>query len=166
MAYGIYSIIGVILFLITFKYTKERVGSISSTTRQKVPIAESLKSLLKNKYWIIIFVYSIVQTIGIIVTNTSTVYYAKYIFGDENIVKYFTVTNFIPVILGVVFLMPFLIEKYGKRNVGIMGRIIYIISTFIIIFAGNDFTIVMIGNIIRGFSGSFNCAAGWAFSQI
>ena len=163
MAYGTYSIIGVILFLITFKYTKERVGSISSTTRQKVPISESLKSLLKNKYWIIIFVYTIVQTIGIIVTNTSTVYYAKYIFGDENIVKYFTVTNFVPVILGVVFLMPFLVEKYGKRNVGIIGRIISIISTFIIIFAGNDFTIVMIGNIIRGFSVSFHCAAGWAF---
>lgn len=163
MAYGTYSIIGVILFLITFKYTKERVGSISSTTRQKVPISESLKSLLKNKYWIIIFVYSIVQTIGIIVTNTSTVYYAKYIFGDENIVKYFTVTNLVPVILGVVFLMPFLVEKYGKRNVGIMGRIISIISTLIIVFAGNDFTMVMIGSIIRGFSGSFHCAAGWAF---
>lgn len=163
MTYATYSVIGVILFLITFKYTKERVGVISNTTKQKVPVKESLKSLLKNKYWIIIFVYSIVQTIGIIVTNTSTVYYAKYIFGDENIVKYFTVTGLVPVILGVVFLMPFLVEKYGKRNVGIIGRIISIISTFIIIFAGNDFTIVMIGSIIRGFSGSFHCAAGWAF---
>lgn len=163
MAYGTYSVIGVILFLITFKYTRERVGSISSTTRQKVSISESLKSLLKNKYWIIIFAYSIVQTIGIIVANTSTVYYAKYIFGDESIVKYFTVTNLVPIILAVVFLMPFLVEKYGKRNVGIMGRIISIISTLIIVFAGNNFTIVMIGSIIRGFSASFHCAAGWAF---
>lgn len=163
MAYGTYSVIGVILFLITFKYTRERVGSISSTTRQKVSISESLKSLLKNKYWIIIFAYSIVQTIGIIVANTSTVYYAKYIFGYESIVKYFTVTNLVPIILAVVFLMPFLVEKYGKRNVGIMGRIISIISTLIIVFAGNNFTIVMIGSIIRGFSASFHCAAGWAF---
>ena len=163
MAYGTYSVIGVILFLITFKYTRERVGSISSTTRQKVSISESLKSLLKNKYWIIIFAYSIVQTIGIIVANTSTVYYDKYIFGDESIVKYFTVTNLVPIILAVVFLMPFLVEKYGKRNVGIMGRIISIISTLIIVFAGNNFTIVMIGSIIRGFSASFHCAAGWAF---
>ena len=163
MAYGTYSVIGVILFLITFKYTRERVGSISSKNRKKVSISESLKSLLKNKYWIIIFAYSIVQTIGIIVANTSTVYYAKYIFGDESIVKYFTVTNLVPIILAVVFLMPFLVEKYGKRNVGIMGRIISIISTLIIVFAGNNFTIVMIGSIIRGFSASFHCAAGWAF---
>lgn len=163
MAYATYSVIGIILFLITFKFTKERVGIISNTTKQKVPVKESLKSLFQNKYWVIICIYMIVQAVEGIITSTSTVYYAKYVMGDENIVKYFTATGVIPTLLGITFFISFLVERYGKRNVGIMGRIISIIGAIVILLSNNNFAIVIIGSIIRGFSGGFGAAAGWAF---
>lgn len=85
----------------TFKYTKERVGAVSKSTKEKVPLSISLRMLVKNKYWIIVCLFCIVNTIGGTSMMTSMVYFAKYIFGDPNLIGYLSMSYIIFTIIGI-----------------------------------------------------------------
>lgn len=160
--YTLYSVIGICLFLMTFKYTKERVGAVSKSTKEKVPLKISLKMLTKNKYWIIVCIFCIVNTIGGTSMMTSMVYFAKYIFGDPNLVGYLSMSYIIFTIIGIFFVGK-LVEKVGKRNVAIIGSVIYSIGAIIILMGETNFIFVVLGTIFRGIGNSTICAVFWAF---
>uniref|UniRef100_UPI000A43F74D MFS transporter n=1 Tax=Oceanobacillus damuensis TaxID=937928 RepID=UPI000A43F74D len=63
ITYAIMGVLAVVIFTVTFKTSKERVKSVKKPSN-KVPLKESLKTLPKNKYWIIVFFYFIVYSIG------------------------------------------------------------------------------------------------------
>lgn len=160
--YIIYSILGVMLFMITFKYTKERVGAVAKNTRNRVPFFTSLKMLTKNKYWIIVCIFCLVYTIGKTCMLTSMVYFAKYIFNDPDLIGYLTMANFIPLMLGLLICGK-IIKLIGKRNLAIVGSIIILAGSVLILLEEHNFTMVILGTAIRGFGISTMCAVFWTF---
>ncbi|PXX98053.1 MFS transporter [Marinifilum breve] len=105
--------ISLILFLITFKTTKERVQPPKD---QKENLKEDIRNLFKNKPWVILFLVGIISFIMFAMQNLSIAYYFKYYIGNEENVQLFNVIGTVALIVAIPFSKP-LAQKFGKRNV-------------------------------------------------
>lgn len=138
---GIFAIVGVILFFITFITTKER---IEPDPKQKTSVGRDLADLLKNGPWIILFILTIFIFITLAMRGGDIVYLFKYYFdrGTElNVIKMigiapqdindtdaiiarsfsvFSVSGLVATILGIISSKWFAL-KMGKRNAFILG---------------------------------------------
>jgi len=84
MTIALFSIIAVVLFLITFLTTRER---IQPPPAQKTNLLDDLVSLFRNRHWVMIFIASLIVMTLIIVRDGTLLYYAKYYAGmnDQSI---------------------------------------------------------------------------------
>jgi glycoside/pentoside/hexuronide:cation symporter, GPH family len=114
---GIFSVLAVIFFVITFATTKERVHPDPS---QKSTVAQDFGDLLKNGPWIAMFVLTILIFITLSMRGGVMLYYFKYYVAREDLFSIFNVCGLGATILGVVFSTP-LAKRFGKRDVFIAG---------------------------------------------
>jgi GPH family glycoside/pentoside/hexuronide:cation symporter len=77
---AIFAVVSVIMFWITFAATKERV---KPPVGQKSNILGELRELICNWPWIMLLVASIFSTTFIALRSGSTVFYFKYVAGDD-----------------------------------------------------------------------------------
>jgi glycoside/pentoside/hexuronide:cation symporter, GPH family len=116
----LFAAISFILFMITFKTTKERVPP---PIGQQNNIKEDLKNLFRNRPWVILFFVGIVSFIMFALQNLSIAYYFKYYIGQEQSVQLFNVIGTVALILGIPFSKP-LAQRFGKRNVFIASSLL------------------------------------------
>ena len=79
---GCFSILAVILFIIVFATTKERVKPPKG---QKSKLKEDLKDLFTNKPWLLIAGATVFQLILIVMRNSTIPYYFKYYIQDQQL---------------------------------------------------------------------------------
>lgn len=109
----LFSIISFILFMITFKTTRERV---QPPKKQKENLKEDFRNLFKNKPWVILFFVGIISFVMFAMQNLSIAYYFKYYIGKEESVQLFNVIGTVALIVAIPFSKP-LAKRFGKRNV-------------------------------------------------
>ncbi|MEW6998495.1 glycoside-pentoside-hexuronide (GPH):cation symporter [Colwelliaceae bacterium BS250] len=97
------SIMGVIMFLLCFAGTKERI--ITPIT-QKSTFKEDFKSLWKNDQWRILCLAAVTLLTGQILRFSLSVYYVKYFLGREDLVSAFITLGMIGSIVGVALAQP------------------------------------------------------------
>jgi glycoside/pentoside/hexuronide:cation symporter, GPH family len=107
-----YSVLAVILFLITFSTTKERVQPPKD---QKTSLKSDLKDLAHNQPWLVLFFLGIFALSYISIRSGSIMYYFKYYLGRETLASVFMVSGTVGVIIGVM-LTEYFSKKFGKRN--------------------------------------------------
>jgi GPH family glycoside/pentoside/hexuronide:cation symporter len=78
---AIFAVASVVLFLITFAKTKERVHP---PAEQKNSLKADLKDLRSNRPWVVLFVVAFLTLANTGVRNAATIYYFKYNVGDES----------------------------------------------------------------------------------
>ena len=78
---GIFSCVGIILFLISFTTTQERV---SPPKRQETDMKHDFKYLFKNRPWVVLMLVGIVSFIMFAIQNISAGYYFKYYLDAES----------------------------------------------------------------------------------
>ena len=141
----LFSIISFILFMITFKTTKERV---QPPKEQKENLKEDFRNLFKNKPWMILFFVGIISFIMFAMQNLSIAYYFKYYIGKEENVQLFNVIGTVALIVAIPFSKP-LAKKFGKRNVFLASSLL---SGFFFIClylpAANNLTMIYAFNIL------------------
>ncbi len=116
----LFAAISFILFMVTFKTTRERV---EPPKEQKQNLKEDLRNLFKNRPWVILFFVGIISFVMFAMQNLSIAYYFKYFIGDEESVQLFNVIGTIALIAGIPFSKP-LAKKFGKRNVYLASSLI------------------------------------------
>lgn len=116
----LFSVISFILFMITFKTTKERVHPPKA---QKESIKEDFRALFKNRPWVILFFVGIVSFIMFAMQNLSIAYYFKYYIGKEENVQLFNIIGTVALIVAIPFSKP-LAKRFGKRNVFLASSLI------------------------------------------
>lgn len=122
--FAVFGILAVIVFMVTFTGTKERVEPAKETKHEKVPFIKGIGLLFKNKYWIMITVTLVFIFINYSLNGGAAVYYAKNILHNEDMVGTMNlVANLVQI--GVMFFTAFIIKKIGKRNMLIVGAVIY-----------------------------------------
>ncbi|MBU3926490.1 MAG: MFS transporter [Bacteroidetes bacterium] len=116
----LFAVISFLLFMITFKTTKERV---QPPKEQQQNLKEDVRNLFKNKPWVILFFVGIISFVMFAMQNLSIAYYFKYYMGNEESVQLFNVIGTLALIVGIPFSKPLAI-KFGKRNVFLASSLI------------------------------------------
>jgi glycoside/pentoside/hexuronide:cation symporter, GPH family len=118
--------LAVVLFLVTFMTTKERVLPPKD---QKSDFRQDLKDLITNKPWLLIGGATVFQLVFIVMRNSSVLYYFKYYVKDQHLALFgnvidlsfevfsssFLLTGTVVTILGAI-LTKWLTKKLDKKN--------------------------------------------------
>ena len=160
----VFGFVSIAAFLCTFFGTKERVRA-NETGEQKVeenvPFVIGIKALFQNKYWIMMTGMLALFFLMYSVNGGATVYYAKDILGDKNLVSTINGIFNIVQILGM-FFIAMLVKKFGKRNVFSLGLILDIIGMLVLNFSGGSMPIIVVSSVIRGIGNACGGATMWA----
>lgn len=141
----LFATISFVLFMITFKTTRERVVP---PKEQKANLKEDIKNLFKNKPWVILFFVGIISFVMFAMQNLTIAYYFKYYIGKESDVQLFNVIGTIALIIAIPLSKP-LAKRFGKRNVFLASSLISGAFFMALYIPGNqDITTIYVLNIL------------------
>ena len=121
---GLFSVLAVLFFVITFATTKERV---QPDPAQKSSVKQDFADLIGNGPWLAIFALTIFVFITLSMRGGVMLYYFKYFVNREDLFSLFNVCGLGATIVGVIGSTP-LAKRYGKRDVfgvGLAGTVVF-----------------------------------------
>ena len=152
----ILSILALPLTLLEYYFTKERVTEEQmGKEEKKVPFLLQLKIVLTDKYMVVMFIYFLIYTFGTSLKNLGLVYYCNYVLGTYNdgvTQMLVSVIGGIPMGIGIFAVWP-LAKKFGKRNVTLVGFLLYALGSAICWMFPHSLVIVLIGQFIKNIGG-------------
>ncbi len=140
-----------ILVMIAFLGVKEKVGIDETTGRVKTkeaPFREALPLVLKNRYFYSILFIGIFVLLMNANAIASTIYYCNNVIGDPMFMGTLMSIGQIPGVL-ILFIMPSLSRKFGRREFMAGGCMALIIGFAILGLAGQNRTLVLVGTVLR-----------------
>lgn len=154
---SILSIIALPLTLLEYFFTKERVTEEAAQAGEeaKLSFLKQMKILFTDKYMILMYAYFFIYTVGTTLKNIGLVYYCNYVLGTYNdgiTQMLVSVIGGIPMGIGIFAVWP-LAKKFGKRNVTMIGFILYAAGSLICWIFKTNLVMVLIGQFIKNIGG-------------
>ena len=154
---GILSILALPLTLLEYYFTKERVTEEQAVSggERKVPFLTQLKIVLTDKYMIVMFAYFLIYPFGSSLTNLALVYYCDNVLGSYNdgvTQMMVSVIGGVPMGIGIFAVWP-LAKKLGKRNLTLLGFLLYAAGSAVCWAAPESMAVVLIGQFIKNIGG-------------
>lgn len=111
------AVLAAVCLLVTWKTSKETNPVMESTEKQandeeSIPLKKAIVNLFHNKYWVMILIMGLCANITYGLANSAGTYYAKWIYGNDNLVGIQGAVGMIPTILGFALVGP-MIKKLG-----------------------------------------------------
>lgn len=139
---GIFAVVSVVLFWITFATTKERV---ESPPDEHASLKQDLKFLLSNRPWIVLCFAGILTLTGVALRSAVTIHYFKYYVGDDgsSFIGFFDQTSFfltmnsLALIAGVCC-TQFLNRRFEKKTLMIVLSLLSAASGVVLYFVPPD----------------------------
>ncbi|MFH0759680.1 MAG: MFS transporter [Bacteroidota bacterium] len=180
-AIGIFAVVAVIFFVITFLTTRERIKPVQE---EKTPIRQDLKDLTRNKPWIAIFALTILLFVSLAMRGGMLVYYFKEYLSEAQLTTFlanlglagskwvedvptfaFSVFNgcgIIAMIIGIAFSKT-LAKRFGKRDAFGAGLLASALVLVLFVFYSPDsVTTVVVTQIIFGLAYGTTIPLLWA----
>ena len=140
------------LILLEYYYTKERVTEeLGKTEGVKVPYLMQIKAVFSDRYMVFLLVYCLVNTAGATLKNMALVYYCNYVLGtysDGITQMLINVIGGIPMGIGIFAVWP-LAKKFGKKNITVIGFLIFAIGSGVCCLAPTNMAVVLVGQFIK-----------------
>lgn len=164
---GIFAIVSILLFWVTFATTKERVHP---PVNQQNNIKEELAELFQNRPWVILFIASIFSTTFITTRNSVAIYYFKYVVGvgDDKIfwridqTTLFLSSGMFMMMLGVLC-VGFMIRRIDKRVLSIVLTLTTAVCLVAFYFIPTDqYIMMLVVNAIASFTMGPTAALVWS----
>ncbi|MCL2630861.1 MAG: glycoside-pentoside-hexuronide (GPH):cation symporter [Firmicutes bacterium] len=114
----------------------------------KVGFGEGMRALGKNKYFIIITIFTLLFYTSGALTQSVNVYYSKYILGSLDNVIVLMLASFAPMLIAYPFL-PKLMQKFGKRKICLFGLVLSTATCFIYFIDVNSIWFASLGLLFR-----------------
>lgn len=153
---GILSALTLPLTLVEYYFTKERVTEEQMASEErKIPFLTQLKIVLSDKYMVIMFVYFLIYTFASSLKNLGLVYYCNYVLGTYNdgiTQMLVSVIGGIPMGIGIFAVWP-LAKRFGKRNVTLVGFLLYALGSAICWMCPTNLYIVLAGQFVKNIGG-------------
>ena len=145
----LFAVIAIVLFIITFLNTKERVVT---PKREKLDLKVDLKDLLKNRPWLILFCVGLSFVSMTTLKQGVTLYYFSYYIENLPLAATFMVLSTFGAMAGAVLAAP-LSSRLGKQRLLSYSFILAIVSSASMFLAGpNDIVLIFILGILTEFS--------------
>lgn len=142
--------------LLEYYFTKERITEEQSgQEEQKIPFLKQLKVILTDKYMLVLYLYFFIYTFGSTMKNIGLVYYCNYVLGTYNdgiTQMLVSVIGGLPMGIGIFAVWP-LAKKFGKRNVTLVGFLLYALGSAICWIFPTSMVLVLIGQFIKNIGG-------------
>lgn len=120
----IFGIAGAALLLTCFKNTRERV---TPPAGEKVEIKDTLRSF-QNLPWLLVCCTAFLALTAVVLRAQQTMFFAQYVMGDLGISsKLLTISTIVAIPVALV--VPKLAMKFGKRNLIILGGLVYVLAS-------------------------------------
>lgn len=136
----IYSIIGIVLFLLVFKNCKEKVTQVIK--KEKAPnLTKSIGQMFRNQPWVVVAASVLFWFMRLGVMNAILIYYVNYVIGKPHMVPlYLTLLNVANLVGAII--APFLIKRLGNRNSSIAMYSIVVVLLVLLYFVEGQSTIL------------------------
>ncbi|MDD6021075.1 MAG: MFS transporter [Oscillospiraceae bacterium] len=153
---SVVAILALPLTLVEYYFTRERITEEGADSEKKtVSVKTQLLSVIKDKYWVVIFLYLIVYHIGSNLKNISLIYFCNYVLGSYNdgiTQTMVSIIGGIPMGIGMFAVWP-LAKKFGKRNLTMAGFVLYAIGGIVCLMNPHNMVVVLIGQFIKNIGG-------------
>ncbi|TAE49169.1 MAG: MFS transporter [Bacteroidetes bacterium] len=180
MAVGIFAIVSVICFIITFLTTRER---IVPTPEQKSSVAQDLDDLSRNRPWIVMLALTIMVFITLALKGGSYIYFFRNYLDQESLRQFlsgwgmagdpgsdyastafsiFNAGGIIFMIVGILFSKP-LAGRFGKRDVfgwGLFASALFVLALYFM--PPQAVGLVILAQILHGFFYGITIPLLWA----
>ena len=157
----IYSVICFVLLLVPVFSVRElppeeTEGETAGTDKaETIGFVESIKILLKNKYFLMILGVYIINYIVSGLTSGLGIYYATYQLGNPSLLGLVSMVSLLPLVIAMPIIAPY-VAKIGMRKSIIWGQLLGIVATIPLLigaFSGN-LLLILIALGIKGLSGA------------
>ena len=154
---SVLAILALPLTFVEYFFTRERITEETEELeeKQEVSMASQIKTLLGDRFWVVIVVYFFIYTMGSNLKNISLVYYCNYVLGSYNdgiTQTMVSVIGGVPMGIGIFAVWP-LAKRFGKRNVTLAGFLIYALGGIVCMLNPTNMTVVLIGQFIKNIGG-------------
>lgn len=155
---GIFGIVGCICFVLTFALVREN-NLYPSTS---VSLSETLRSAVHNTPWKIFALNILFMWTGYFIQSSALVFYYKYYIGSTRLATLVaTIMTMVPMLANLT--VPFLAEKFGKRNLYSISAAIQLAGLFVIAISNKNASSIIIGAIIS--AAGYGCKESIYFSM-
>ena len=117
---GVFSVAAFICYILCFVLTTERIESQAKESEEKLSLVQTFKALGSSKSMVSIIVITIVMILSSFMTQTINTYLFIDYFNDVNALSLLSIIG-LPINLFVASLAAKLAQKYGKREVSMIG---------------------------------------------
>lgn len=154
IVFAIFGVFTAVFLLLTALGTRERVEPISSDNSQRINTQQVVRSVMANRYWIIIFFYLMITFTSLTALSAVGVYYSKYVLSDVSLIAYISMAQYIPGLL-TLMIIPLLLKKLGKRRLAMLGLIVCCVAYLLPLLNKQDAFFVIMATAVRsvGFCG-------------
>ena len=143
----IYAVVSLPMFLGVFKTAKEVVKPIRA---EKVPLKDTIKNIVGNKYLMIVFGIMMLQMTAYMGRIAITSYYVIYCLGSFTLISLLMTIPSIGGALCSLFIVP-LVKRFGKRAVLAGSLLLQGLGLLLVYFSDfSNITQIIIGHIIFG----------------
>jgi GPH family glycoside/pentoside/hexuronide:cation symporter len=144
----VFSILAIVLFVLTFLGTRERVQPPKG---QKTSLKKDLRDLIHNRPWMVLFFMGIFALSYNSIRSGAVIYYFKYYVAKQDMTSIFMVVGTIAAILGVMS-TKFLTKLMGKRNLYMLVMtLVSIISVGFYFIPKENITLIFAVHILISF---------------
>lgn len=154
---SVISVLALPLTLMEYFFTKERVTEESAAAGEETSLSlkEQMKILFTDKYMLLLYAYFLISTVGTVLKNLSLVYYCNYVLGTYNdgvTQMLVSVIGGVPMGIGIFAVWP-LAKRFGKRNITMVGFVLYAIGSLICWLFSTNLVVVLAGQFIKNIGG-------------
>lgn len=147
VTFVIVGILAPIIYFITFKSTKERVQP--TVVSKQVPLKRGVTALLRNKYWLLLVLYSALIFIAQGMSSGLNIYYAQYVLKNPALIGLLALGSLVPIIAGILLTAP-LVKRFGKRTASLIGLFVSMAGILLILIDPTNIQIVLASIVIKG----------------
>lgn len=145
----LYAVLFFVCTMITVFSVKEvNNAAIEEQRVNEVGWGESVKILLSNRYFVIVFFIFLLMYIFTGLIGTAGTYYAKYVLGNENMYGVLSIAMMIPMFISLL-VTPSLTKKFGIQKTGMGAGTLFVIGSLVGLIGGSSLPVLLTGIVIR-----------------
>ncbi len=138
------------LALVTFFTTRERIGSGTDGKGSGPSAMVSLRSILKNRYLLMLLAAMLFSFTANMLSSGSAAYYAESVLRDVNATAHLTNASTVAMVLGLIFIVPFLLKRFPKRTIYQAGIGATALAGILSSIAPSSLALLMAMNAVKG----------------